>query len=478
MAWGFVSRLERGIPPALLEDADLRRRALLAKGIALTIVSFGLVLSIIVYALAVPEYALLGLVNTLLSCGLAGFAITAVRRGRLVFAGNWVAGLVGFGICYSIVSGGGILSPWAMALPVAPVISTVISGRRSGIVWAALFAVFVVVFEGLRMAGVEFPNLNSKTAVDTLATVGMVSVLAITMWIATFSEDLKARAIHQVEEAAEQRDRAVAEEEKARIAAEQAIAANAAKGAFLATMSHELRTPLNAIIGYSELIEEELGDRLGEHVESLRRIRDSGQHLVNLISDILDLARLEASRLELHPERFALSDLLSDLAVTFQPLARKRGNTIIARCDPGVGRIYHDRVRLRQVLINLLGNAIKFTEHGVITISAARRHASTGREWIDLAVIDTGIGIPENKLGSIFESFVQVDSSFARSYEGSGLGLSIVRQLCTMMGGTITAKSALGNGTSIHVRLPIEAPPQAADGGDGSVGGDDERANA
>ncbi|MCA9638899.1 MAG: hypothetical protein KC420_22885, partial [Myxococcales bacterium] len=194
-----------------------------------------------------------------------------------------------------------------------------------GIIWAALFAVFVVIFEGLRMAGVEFPNLNAEQAVDTLATVGMVAVLAITMWIATFSEDLKARAIHQVEEAAEQRDRALAEEEKARIAAEQAIAANAAKGAFLATMSHELRTPLNAIIGYSELIEEEIGEELGEHVESLRRIRDSGQHLVRLISDILDLARLEAARLELHPERFVLSDLLSDLAATFQPLARKRG---------------------------------------------------------------------------------------------------------------------------------------------------------
>ena len=190
----------------------------------------------------------------------------------------------------------------------------------------------------------------------------------------------------------------------------------------------------------------------------MRRIRTSGEHLVNLISDILDLARLEADRLVIRPEKFNLGELIGDLAATFEPLAKKRGNTIVARCAPELGSLFHDRVRLRQVLINLLGNAIKFTEEGMITLTARPtkgRGAQRGRPWIELTVTDTGIGIPEEKLGSIFESFVQVDSSFGRSYEGSGLGLSIVRRLVTMMGGTVSATSTLGGGTSMCIRLPM-----------------------
>jgi len=426
------------------------------------LVLLGSLVGALVFFVAAPELRWLGLINTLATCGLASLSILFLRRGRLVIAGNWIAALIAIGIVYSVFMGGGVRAPFGVLLPVIPVLAMVISGRRSGIFWALFTSVFIVAVEAARLSGFEFENLNPES-VDTLTMIGLVGGTALLAWISSFSEELKERAIEQIQETSAQRDIAVAEETKARSAADEAIAASAAKSAFLATMSHELRTPLNAIIGYSELIEEELGEGLGEHVESMRRIRSSGEHLVNLISEILDLARLEADRLVLRPERFSLRELIDDLAAIFDPLAKKRGNQIVVRCDPEIGDIFHDRARVRQILINLLGNAIKFTENGMLTLSA-RPTERRGEAWIEITMTDTGIGIPEDKLSSIFESFVQVDSSFGRSYEGSGLGLSIVRRLVVMMGGTISANSTLGGGTSMCVALPAEGARVPDDG--------------
>jgi len=460
---GILGFLERGIAPSLLASTDLRRRALLAKGISLMLVLLGSLVGVLVFFVAAPELRWLGLINTLVTCGLASLSILFLRRGHLVFAGNWIASLIAIGIAYSVLMGGGIRAPFGVLLPVIPVLAMVISGRRSGIFWAVLTSLFIIAVEVARLSGLKFYNLNPEGNVDALTTIGLIGGLALLAWVGSFSEDLKERAIEQIQEASAQRDIAVAEETKARSAANEAIAANAAKSVFLATMSHELRTPLNAIIGYSELVEEELGDRLGEHVESMRRIRTSGVHLVDLISDILDLARLEADRLMIRPERFSLGELIDDLAATFDPLAKKRGNQIVARCAPELGNIFHDRARLRQVLVNLLGNAIKFTENGMITLTA-RPTKHRDQTWVEITVTDTGIGIPADKIGSIFESFVQVDSSFGRSYEGSGLGLSIVRRLVAMMGGTVSANSTLGGGTSMCIRLLTEGDRVPDDG--------------
>ena len=452
---GFLRSLEQGLPSSLRASTDLRRRALFTQSLALLILAAGFVFAFLVYFLVDTEYRLLGTVNCLLFCGSAGFGLAIVRRGYLHLAGNWIVALLTLGIGYAVVAGGGVRAPFAVALPIIPVISIVISGQRSGIIWALIIAAFLGIVESMRVSGFVFPDHGMGQGLETLTLTALLASLGLLAWISSFSEDLKLRAIRVVEEAAEQRDRAVAEQAKAETAAEQAIAANVAKSAFLATMSHELRTPLNAIIGYSELVEEELGEALGEHVESMRRIRNAGQHLVHLISDILDLARLEADRLEIRPEPFEFKALLEDLAVTFQPLAHKRGNSIIARCDLDVGTLFHDRVRLRQIMINLLGNAIKFTEDGMITLSAKRTRID-GRIWIEITVTDTGVGIPPEKLGMIFDSFVQVDSSFNRSYEGSGLGLAIVRKLCIMMGGAVRVTSTVGSGTTLTLRIPAD----------------------
>ncbi len=439
---------------------------MLAKGIALLVIATGIVVDVLLVFAADPEHRALGVVNSLLSSVLAAVAVLMVNRGHLTLAGNWIATVLAIGVGYAVFYGGGILAPFSIALTLAPVVATVISGRLSGIIWGLITAAFIAAIEALRIAGYECPNLNPETGTELLATIASLATLLILGWISIFSEELKARAIQEVENAAQQLEMAVAEEAKAKAAAEHAIAANTAKSVFLATMSHELRTPLNAIIGYSELVEEDLGERLGEHQESMKRIRNSGKHLVHLISDILDLARLEANKLEISADDFDLNKLLEELKATFQPLAGKRGNVIVARCELQVGSIFHDRVRLRQILINLLGNAIKFTEDGLITLGA-RRMQEGDKDWILLTVTDTGVGIPEEKLSTIFQSFVQVDSSFDRTYEGSGLGLAIVRKLCIMMGGSISVSSTLGNGSTLSLRLPAHFD------GNGRVSGDD-----
>ena len=440
---------------------------MLAKGIALIVIGTGIIVDVLLVFFVAPEHRVLGVTNSILASVLAGVALLMVNRGHLTFAGNWIAAVLAVGVGFAVYSGGGILAPFSIALTLSPVIATVISGRLSGIIWGLITAAFVGAIEAFRIAGYECPNLNPESGTEMLATIASLATLLVLGWISTYSEELKARAIQEVENAAQQLEVAVAEEAKAKAAAEHAIAANTAKSVFLATMSHELRTPLNAIIGYSELVEEDLGERLGEHQESMKRIRNSGEHLVHLISDILDLARLEANKLEIVADNFELNKLLEELKATFQPLAAKRGNVIVARCDLQVGSIFHDRVRLRQILINLLGNAIKFTEDGLITLSA-RRLSEGARAWILITITDTGVGIPEEKLSTIFQSFVQVDSSFGRTYEGSGLGLAIVRKLCIMMGGTIDVSSSLGDGTTLSLRLPAHFE------GNGRVHGDDQ----
>ncbi|MCB9569629.1 MAG: hypothetical protein H6710_20840 [Myxococcales bacterium] len=466
MDGGFVAALERGIHPSLRADNDLRRRSLLAAGLAWCVALMGVVLAIIFVFVGEGPMRMIAVTNSLVFCGLAWFAVLMVKRGRLVLAGNWIAGIIAIGVAFALAIGGNVGAPFTVAAPLAPVLALVLGGRRSGIAWGVFTGLYVVSFAIADGMGIVFPDLNPPGGRLIVATVATIAALGVMLWLASFSESLKERAIREVEEAASRLDRALAEEEKAKIAAEQAIAANAAKGAFLATMSHELRTPLNVIMGYAELIEEELGgETLGDHVESLRRIRSSGEHLLGLISDILDLAKIEAERLELHPELFDVSALLHELGGTFEPLARKKDNRIMVVASEALP-VYLDKTRVRQILVNLLGNAIKFTDEGIITLAAAR-HLEGERAWVDVTVSDTGIGIADDKLGSIFESFVQADSSFSRQHQGSGLGLAIVRKLCEMMGASISASSRLGTGTSIKVRLPVTGPAlRGTNGGD------------
>jgi CheY-like chemotaxis protein/anti-sigma regulatory factor (Ser/Thr protein kinase) len=224
------------------------------------------------------------------------------------------------------------------------------------------------------------------------------------------------------------------------------------KSQFLANMSHELRTPLNAIIGVTEMLRED-AEALNQDPEPLDRVLGAGRHLLVLINDILDLSKIEAGRMELQLESFALAPLIAGVAKTIEPLAAKNTNEVTINCAPAIGTLYGDEMRLRQALLNLMSNANKFTERGTITVDA-RQVQEDGRDWIAIAVADTGIGMTPEQMGKLFQEFSQAEASTGRKYGGTGLGLAISQRFCRMMGGDITVESKPGMGSTFTICLP------------------------
>ena len=230
--------------------------------------------------------------------------------------------------------------------------------------------------------------------------------------------------------------------------------ANRMKSEFLANTSHELRTPLNAIIGYSEILEED-ASRSGQQdlVADLKRIQTSARHLLGLINDILDLSRIEAGKMSLHVETFKVAEVIQDVAVTVAPLLARNGNDLEMPALDGLGEMRSDSARVRQVLLNLAGNATKFTHGGLVRLQVAQEPGAGGAAVV-FRVSDTGIGMTPEQVAKLFQPFAQADSSTTRRYGGTGLGLAISRRLCRMLGGDVTVESELGKGSTFTVRLP------------------------
>jgi len=241
------------------------------------------------------------------------------------------------------------------------------------------------------------------------------------------------------------------------IARDEAMAASRTKSTFLANMSHELRTPLNAIIGLTELLCDNAA-RFGTEkaLEPLRRVLRAGRHLLDLINDILDISKIEAGKMDLTFETVAIPPIIEEVLETARPLAQQNNNELVLDCPPVAGSVYADSTRLRQVLLNLLSNASKFTKGGTVTLSVARMEQH-GQHWVDFAVSDTGIGITKEQLSHLFQEFAQADATTTREYGGTGLGLAISRRLCRMMGGDVTVASEPGKGSTFTVRLPGQA---------------------
>lgn len=231
--------------------------------------------------------------------------------------------------------------------------------------------------------------------------------------------------------------------------------ASQAKSTFLANMSHELRTPLNAIIGYSELLEEEMED-IGEEdlILDLVKIKSAGKHLLSLINDVLDLSKIEAGRMDLYLEDFEIKPLIEEIIATAQPLFEKKNNTFTLNCPDEMGIMHGDITKFRQILFNLLSNSSKFTEAGTITLKV-KLAEYMGESAIKLQVNDTGIGMTKEQVAKLFQPFSQADSSTTRKYGGTGLGLTITKKFCEMMGGNISLESEYGVGTTFTVKLPL-----------------------
>jgi signal transduction histidine kinase len=276
----------------------------------------------------------------------------------------------------------------------------------------------------------EFP----KSTVELLQTFAAQSVLAIQ----------NARLFSEIEDKSRQLE-----------------SASEHKSQFLASMSHELRTPLNAIIGLTEMMVTNAA-RFGTEkaLEPLRRVNAAGTHLLSLINEILDLSKIEAGKLDLNPEPVNLARLIDEVIGTAGQLAEKNKNRLIVEAQENLGALTADSMRLKQILLNLLSNACKFTKEGEVALRV--RKVADGRDWIELAVADTGIGMTAEQQAKLFQDFTQADSLTARRYGGTGLGLAISRKLARMMGGDVTVTSEPGKGSVFTVRLPVELEKSAA----------------
>lgn len=244
------------------------------------------------------------------------------------------------------------------------------------------------------------------------------------------------------------------------MAKEAAEDANRAKSTFLANMSHELRTPLSAIIGYSEMMQEELAEGVSstELAADLSKVEANARHLLGLINDVLDLAKVESGKMELFAETFDTAAMARDVASTVDSLMKKKGNALVLEVGDDLGTMRSDVTKVRQALLNLLSNAAKFTESGTITFSAKRLVGIGAEDWLTFRVNDTGIGMSKEQIARLFERFNQADASTTRKFGGTGLGLSLTKAFSLMLGGEIAAESSPGKGSTFTIKLPARLP--------------------
>jgi signal transduction histidine kinase len=219
-------------------------------------------------------------------------------------------------------------------------------------------------------------------------------------------------------------------------------------------MSHELRTPLNAVIGFSEILldDVELDGKNSRKKADLERINSAGKHLLSLVTDVLDLSKIESNHIDLKIQKFDLNEMVREVVATVEPMVTEHKNKLVVKCPVDLGIVSTDQTKLRQAALNLLSNAAKFTQDGTVTLTVQRRRRQAG-DWIEIQVQDTGIGIAEADVGRLFQNFGQANRSTSSKYGGTGLGLALSQKLCALMGGGISVKSEVGQGSSFTIRV-------------------------
>ncbi|HUN53179.1 MAG TPA: ATP-binding protein [Candidatus Sulfotelmatobacter sp.] len=352
---------------------------------------------------------------------------------------------------------GGVSSPFLPWFLTALLLGFFYLGERPFLV-LGIFAVNLAGFCIAYVVNGAFPEL---VPVADLSGVGVISVSAATLYTSMMAV-YYANVITAQSELRKEVEAHLVTAAKMRETKERADRANEAKSVFLAKMSHQLRTPLNAVIGYSEILLED-ADETGDAMEKadLKRINRAGRHLLSLVADVLDMSKIDSDNIELLVQRFDLGNFVDDVVSTCDSLVTINGNKFFVEAAEGLGTVLSDETRLRQVLINLLSNAGKFTRHGRITLKVSRESSGVA-DTIVLSVQDTGIGIAPETLERLFTDFNQAEVSTASLYGGTGLGLALSRKLCHVMQGEILVESELGRGSTFTVRIPAAVEPLAA----------------
>src|ERR1700682_5687234 len=341
---------------------------------------------------------------------------------------------------------GGVSSPFLPWLIISLLLGFFYLSERPILV-VGLFTVNILGFCFAYLAW-GFPELVPQ---QQLSTVGWISILSATIymsWMAIYYANMLTMRSELEREAERQRKTAL----HLRHAKDMADVANRAKSIFLAKMSHELRTPLNAVIGFSEILLEnaEFNGQTESKKADLRRINSAGQHLLSLVTDVLDLSKIESNFIELKTEQFDLPAAIRGIVASCEPMMSKNGNKLIVRCAEDLGIVSTDATKLRQATLNLLSNGAKFTENGTVTLSVYRRKSAAG-DWIEIQVHDTGIGIAKSDLAHLFENFSQASQTTSGRYGGTGLGLALSQKLCGLMGGGITVTTEIGRGSTFTI---------------------------
>jgi signal transduction histidine kinase/CheY-like chemotaxis protein len=355
-----------------------------------------------------------------------------------------------FAVVWGCYHYGGVSSPFLPWLPTIPLLAFFYLGSgpwQRALVLGQL-AVNLLIVYAIYAHGILFPEhvplvrLSGIGIISTICAAIYVSMMALyyANIVASQSELEREVALH------------LSTARQLQAAKIEADRANRAKSEFLAKMSHELRTPLNAVIGYSEML---LEDAQAHGRESQRadiaRIHSAGKHLLSLVSDVLDLSKIEAGKMEVYPERFELSALLKEVAANASTGIAANGNRFDLGFPPNLGAVETDAAKLKQAIANILNNAGKFTRNGVVTLSATIRDG-----WIDVAVKDTGIGISPENVANLFQNFGEMAGATSSKYGGTGLGLALSQKLCHLLGGDIAVESTLGKGALFTIRVPAK----------------------
>jgi signal transduction histidine kinase/ActR/RegA family two-component response regulator len=372
---------------------------------------------------------------------------------------QYIPGLFALSIIVAIVSSGAAL--WLMfvaarmSIAARATSAAIMAAGISGMHYIAMQATVIVPFAETRL-GPEFDDMNLLLAFG----VTTITLLIVGIAFAALTINQKVTR-HLKEEVANRTEELQASTEALRIAKDEAEEANLAKSEFLANMSHEIRTPINAVVGIANILNADMlpPEKRGQYLNTLQI---SAESLLSLINELLDISKIETNKIEIEAVPFNLHELIEEVMLLISVRANEKGLNLNLDYDPTLPlQFVGDSLRIRQILVNLMSNAVKFTEKGVIAIHVNGTQDATGKIDLRLRVRDSGIGIPANKLGEIFDKFIQADTSTSRKYGGTGLGLSISRGLAERMGGSISVASQLGKGSEFTLHLPLPVAQQA-----------------